>query len=140
MMKTVILHDYLENIGGAERVVLTLARDLDADVYTLNYNPKVNEKTMENQVNIINIQDISNKPVLKQVAASRVFSKIDLKNTHIILTSDHGNIEDLTTKSHTRNLAMTLIWGPNNTMMSQKLKSITDVTPALMEFLKVSFL
>ena len=66
----------------------------------------------------------------------RFLSQIDLKNTFVILTSDHGNIEDLTTKSHTRNLAMTLIWGPNNKTVSDDLHSITDVTPNLINLMK----
>jgi len=35
-MKIAILHNFLDNIGGAEIVALTLARELDADVYTTN--------------------------------------------------------------------------------------------------------
>jgi hypothetical protein len=66
----------------------------------------------------------------------RFLTKIDLKNTCVILTSDHGNIEDLTTKSHTRNLALTLIWGPNNTTISERLHSIVDVTPTLVNLMK----
>jgi len=66
----------------------------------------------------------------------RFLTQIDLKNTFVILTSDHGNIEELTTKSHTRNLAMTLIWGPNNKTVSDDLHSITDVTPNLINLMK----
>jgi glycosyltransferase involved in cell wall biosynthesis len=35
-MRIAIFHNYLDNIGGAEIVGLTLARELDADVYTTN--------------------------------------------------------------------------------------------------------
>ena len=65
----------------------------------------------------------------------RLLTKVDLKNTLIMLTSDHGNIEDISTKSHTRNLAMTFVWGPHNKTISDKLKSITDVAPVILEFL-----
>ncbi len=37
-MKIAVFHNYLEHIGGAEIVVLTLARELHADVYTTNYD------------------------------------------------------------------------------------------------------
>lgn len=69
---------------------------------------------------------------------TRFLSKIDLAETNVILTSDHGNIEDLSTKSHTRNLAMTLIWGPDNKKIADKLKSIVDVTPAIIKLLQKS--
>jgi len=39
-MKIAIFHQFMDNIGGAEMVVLTLARGLDADVYTTNISPK----------------------------------------------------------------------------------------------------
>ncbi len=58
-------------------------------------------------------------------------NRIDLTETTVILTSDHGNLEDLSTKSHTRNPAMTIIWGVNKNQIAGKLKSITDVTPTI---------
>lgn len=35
-MKIAIFHNFLDNIGGAEKLVLTLARELGADIYTTN--------------------------------------------------------------------------------------------------------
>ena len=35
-MKIAIFHNFLDNIGGAEIVGLTLAREFDADIYTTN--------------------------------------------------------------------------------------------------------
>lgn len=37
-MKIAVFHQFLDNIGGAEIVTLTLARELNADVYTTNVN------------------------------------------------------------------------------------------------------
>ncbi|MBP7708094.1 glycosyltransferase [Candidatus Pacearchaeota archaeon] len=39
-MKIAIFHNFLDNIGGAEIVALTLARELGADFYTTNVDPK----------------------------------------------------------------------------------------------------
>ena len=33
-MKIAVFHNYMDNIGGAERVVLTLAKHLNADLYS----------------------------------------------------------------------------------------------------------
>ena len=38
--KIAIFHNFLDNIGGAEIVTLTLAKGLNADVYTTNVNEK----------------------------------------------------------------------------------------------------
>jgi len=35
-MKIAIFHNFMDNIGGAEIVGLTLARELNADIYTTN--------------------------------------------------------------------------------------------------------
>jgi len=37
-MKIAVFHNFLDNIGGAEMVGLTLARELNADIYTTNIN------------------------------------------------------------------------------------------------------
>lgn len=55
----------------------------------------------------------------------------DLKRTLICVTSDHGNIEDLTTKPHTRNRVPTILIGKNKNRVAQKIRSITHITPAL---------
>ena len=59
----------------------------------------------------------------------------DAKESTLILTSDHGNIEDLSTKSHTRNPVPCIIAGRNRAELSAALKSLTHVTPALMSLL-----
>ncbi|MCF7864876.1 MAG: glycosyltransferase, partial [Candidatus Pacebacteria bacterium] len=37
-MKIALFHNFMDNIGGAEIVTLTLARELNADIYTTNIN------------------------------------------------------------------------------------------------------
>jgi len=66
---------------------------------------------------------------------TRFLSGSDLKTTQVILTSDHGNIEDLRVKTHTRNPAMTILWGPLKQEWSQTLTSLEDVTPAILKAL-----
>ncbi|NOY78357.1 MAG: peptidase [Calditrichaeota bacterium] len=65
----------------------------------------------------------------------RFLSEIDLKTTQVILTSDHGNMEDLRVKTHTRNPAMTILWGPLKEEWAQTLSSLEDVTPAILKAL-----
>ncbi|MBN2355371.1 metalloenzyme [candidate division KSB1 bacterium] len=64
-----------------------------------------------------------------------VLVTIDLKNTLVLVTSDHGNIEDLSVKGHTRNPAMTLAFGCAGETLVEKIRTIQDVTPAIMQLL-----
>jgi len=57
------------------------------------------------------------------------------KDCTLILTSDHGNIEDLSTKSHTRNPVPCIIAGSKRKELSSVLRSLTHVTPALVSLL-----
>lgn len=54
----------------------------------------------------------------------------------IIITSDHGNIEDLSTKTHTKNKVPTIIIGKQKLDLKNNIKSITDITPAIISELK----
>ncbi|MBN2090873.1 peptidase [candidate division KSB1 bacterium] len=62
---------------------------------------------------------------------------LDLSQHFVILTSDHGNIEDMTVKTHTSNSVMTLLWGEPKTLVAYQLQSITDITPLILRLLKV---
>ena len=66
-----------------------------------------------------------------------VLDTVDLQETLVIVSSDHGNIEDLSVKGHTTNLAMTLIFGAGSSQVLPYLKSIVDVTPVILAALGV---
>lgn len=59
----------------------------------------------------------------------------DLTRQTIIITSDHGNIEDATTRSHTLNPVATLAFGPASEFISSRVRSLTDITPAIVDAL-----
>ena len=65
----------------------------------------------------------------------KLLELVDLKSTTVILTSDHGNIEDLSTRSHTLNHVPTIVWGANNTSIAARIASLTDITPAIVQTL-----
>jgi len=64
-----------------------------------------------------------------------ILKRIDLKNTTVILTSDHGNIEDLSIRTHTLNDVPTIVWGRQRDEVAQKIKDLSDVTPAILDLL-----
>jgi hypothetical protein len=64
-----------------------------------------------------------------------VLDRLDLKRTTVLLTSDHGNIEDLRTRNHTLNEVPTLVWGAARDQVARRVRSLADITPAIMEVL-----
>lgn len=68
-----------------------------------------------------------------------VLENIDLETTTFILTSDHGNIEDLSVRNHTLNKVPTIIWGRNRHEIASEIKDLTDITPAIVEVLSSEF-
>lgn len=64
-----------------------------------------------------------------------VLARVDLARTTVIVTSDHGNVEDLSTRNHTLNDVPTLAWGPGRTRVAGRVRSLADITPAVVELL-----
>lgn len=64
-----------------------------------------------------------------------VLAEIDLDETVVLVTSDHGNIEDLSVRTHTMNPALTRLWGRDADEVAASLESIRDVAGAVFEFL-----
>lgn len=77
------------------------------------------------------------RSVLRNLALMirRVLASLDLTSTTIILTSDHGNIEDLSTRSHTLNPVPTIIWGAGSQQVANRISSLADITPAIVSLL-----
>ena len=64
-----------------------------------------------------------------------MLGRIDLDATTVILTSDHGNIEDLSKKNHTLNDVPTVVWGRKRFETAAKIKDLSDITPAIINLL-----
>jgi hypothetical protein len=64
-----------------------------------------------------------------------LLSNLDLSRTTVVVTSDHGNIEDLSSRNHTLNPVPTLVWGADRQRFASRITSLADITPAIMETL-----
>ncbi len=64
-----------------------------------------------------------------------ILATVDLEVTLVLVTSDHGNIEDLSVRGHTRNPAMTLLFGSGSAALAPGLHSLVDVAPALLRIM-----
>jgi hypothetical protein len=67
-----------------------------------------------------------------------VLAQVDLATTAVILTSDHGNIEDLAAKTHTTNPVPTLVFGDLPAGWPERLDSLERITPAILELLGIA--
>lgn len=80
-MKTAIFHNYMDNIGGAERVGLTLARELNGDMYST----AVNQDAISNMGFDVKVKSIGwipvNAPLRQQMALWR-FRKFNLRRRY----------------------------------------------------------
>jgi 2,3-bisphosphoglycerate-independent phosphoglycerate mutase len=50
----------------------------------------------------------------------------------VLVTSDHGNVEDLSVRTHTRNRVPVFAWGPGLERIAERVRTIADVAPALL--------
>ena len=58
-----------------------------------------------------------------------VLETIESEAPDILVTSDHGNLEDCATRSHTRNPVPAFLWGSRAGTLAHGLQTIADVTP-----------
>ncbi len=77
--------------------------------------------------------------VLEQLDAflGGVLAGLDLAHVLLIVTSDHGNVEDWTTRKHTLNPVPTLLVGVGRQIVAERIVDLTDLAPALLDLLDV---
>lgn len=77
-MKIAVFHNFMDNIGGAEIVSLTLAKELGADFYTTNIDRDKIAKMGFDVKNIFSIGKVPINPPFKQEFAYWKFRHLDL--------------------------------------------------------------
>ena len=81
-MRIAVLHSFMDNIGGAERVCLTLARELDADLITTNIDQEKISRMGFHDLRIRSIGKVPiNAPTRQQLCFQR-FKKLNLKSEY----------------------------------------------------------
>jgi bisphosphoglycerate-independent phosphoglycerate mutase (AlkP superfamily) len=116
--------------GTPEQAAKTLAALADRHRFTL-YEYFITDK-------IGHAQDMqAARIVLAQLArlVRLLLARLNLEQTTVVLTSDHGNIEDLSTRNHTLNQVPTLIWGAGRDRVRRRVQSLADITPAIIAVL-----
>lgn len=64
-----------------------------------------------------------------------VLEEADLDSGHVLVCSDHGNLEDLSVRTHTRNPVPSMVWGPWAEKLALGLKGLEQIAPLVMETL-----
>lgn len=77
------------------------------------------------------------KSVLTSLALfiRELLTRVNLGRTTVILTSDHGNIEDLSLRNHTLHAVPTIIWGAQRAPLAARIQTLADITPAIVALL-----
>ena len=102
-MKIAIFHDYIGAIGGGEKLILTLARALKADVITTDIDKDSVRKMEFEDVNIITLGETAKLPPLKQISASYKFAMCDFSKRYDFFIFS-GNWAPFAAKIHKPNL------------------------------------
>jgi len=102
-MKIAIFHDYIGAIGGGEKLGLTLARGLGADVITTDVDADSVRKIGFEDVNIMSLGGTVKMPPLKQISASFKFAMCDLSKEYDFFIFS-GNWAHFAARRHRRNL------------------------------------
>lgn len=99
-MRIAIFHDYFGAIGGGERVVLTMAKILDADIITTDTEAA---RKIDPSVRVISLGKTIHFPPLKQISASLLFWACDFSDSYdfFIFT---GNWSPAAARRHHPNL------------------------------------
>jgi phosphopentomutase len=74
--------------------------------------------------------------LLNQVLG-RLIELIDFSEDVLLITSDHGNIEDLTVRTHTLNSVPTIVAGDSIDRDSIRIKSLMDIKPSILKMFKI---
>jgi len=102
-MRIAIFHDYIGAIGGGEKLVLTLARGLGADVITTDVDADSVSKMGFEDVNIISLGGTVKMPPLKQISASLRFAMCDFSKEYDFFIFS-GNWAHFAARRHGPNL------------------------------------
>ena len=86
-VRVAILHDHLRFIGGGERVALSLAAALDADLYVTDLDPTLPERAGMRSVRASQIAEVPQKAPRRQDAQARAFRKASIPDHDVYVFS-----------------------------------------------------
>ena len=86
-MRVAIVHDWMTTLGGGEKVVLTLARALGAEIVTTELDPSVPRDAGFEDVRIRPVAALPRTQPWRIIAATRAFSRLALTGFDVVVLS-----------------------------------------------------
>jgi hypothetical protein len=115
--------------ADAGRDLARLAASHDFTLYEHFITDRIGHERNRELARMLTQQHI---PLLTQFVRA-VLESADLERQTIVITSDHGNIEDASTRGHTLNPVATLAFGAARDYIRSSVRSLTDIAPAIIE-------
>ena len=91
-MRVAIFHDHMSFIGGGERLVLTLAKALDAHVYVTDLDPRIPEKAGFSDVRVMELKRVPKTPLLRQTRQAKAFHHAEIPAHDVYVFSGNWSI------------------------------------------------
>ncbi|HRN25204.1 MAG TPA: alkaline phosphatase family protein [Ignavibacteriaceae bacterium] len=63
-----------------------------------------------------------------------ILTELNSDELTLVICSDHGNIEDLSIKTHTLNPALTITAGKNAKQFAESIKDLSDIKPSIIKY------
>jgi glycosyltransferase involved in cell wall biosynthesis len=101
-MRVAILHDHMSFIGGGERLVLTLAQGLDADLYVTDLDPAIPRKAGFADVRVTELAKVPRTPLIRQTRQAKAFHHAEIPDHDAYVFS--GNWAIAAAETHKPNL------------------------------------
>ena len=118
----------IRTVAESTDIVAGIAKDVDFSLFEYILSDRIGHaKDWEGAQHIIETLD---------EFLGRLIPQFDLNETTVVLTSDHGNMEDLGVGTHTNNPVPTCVWGKGQALFQNKVSRIEDITPAILEILE----
>ncbi|MCI4372000.1 MAG: glycosyltransferase, partial [Thermoplasmata archaeon] len=91
-MRVAVLHDHLRFIGGGERVALTLAAGLDADLYVTDLEPTLPGRAGMRLVRVTEIARVPAAPPRRQDHQARAFRAAPIPDHDVYILSGNWSV------------------------------------------------
>ncbi len=111
------------------RLAVQLARENDLTLYEYFLTDKIGHSMDWNLAERI-ILDV-------EAFIDGILSEMDETKEQLIISSDHGNLEDLSTDVHTFNLVPTVLYGKYSKDLEKQIHSLCDIVPAIYKILGI---
>ncbi|MBS0618042.1 MAG: alkaline phosphatase family protein [Spirochaetes bacterium] len=113
------------------RKLIEIARGYDVVIYEYFFTDKVGHEQAWGAA----------KRVLRHVDAflAGVWDALDAANETVVISSDHGNLEDLSVKTHTANRVGTFVYGREHYRFTDKVRALYDIPRVILDIFDLPF-